>query len=501
MSTNLLGKTQDSALVPLGPWLHGLPLKGVRKPQKKREGGSSRTCREFDLPPRPAEFGPKKFAVSLLRAGAEIEHSLAVQYLYAAYSIDETSHAPRNYTSLEWKTHLRLVAREEMAHLVTVQNLLLALGQEPHLNRGPLHRAESKLPLPFKLEPLNQKSLGKFVLFESPTDDQINDADKIVMKEIKLLLGKHGSRVLRVGSIYAALYWLFLENNDTDPDWPFPIECVETFKHQYPNSVHLKDEDFIPLRKYQDRAAHPTEWGVFERSTHVDGASPREIALASLRWIMSQGEGPNAIEDSHFCRFLKIYREFQENSDSASMVMNVPVNPRIKGVKGSRGAGRETGTLITNRRTKLWGALFNLRYQLMLLNVVDSLGESRKTMAEKRRLFARWAAVEMEFMKKIGQALPRLELRNQKKKEPSNEKLEGPGAGAPFQAVFLPDASIERVALRRKILLASGNCISDLRDPVPKTSRDTNYMPAAAIEPSLLDTIARQDDEMRSAME
>ena len=74
--------------------------------------------------------------MSLLRAGAEIEHSLAVQYLYAAYSIDETSHAPRNLTSLEWKTHLRLVAREEMAHLVTVQNLLLALGQEPHLNRG-----------------------------------------------------------------------------------------------------------------------------------------------------------------------------------------------------------------------------------------------------------------------------------------------------------------------------------------------------------------------------
>jgi hypothetical protein len=491
---------QGSALAPLKAWFHRPPPRAISEP-KKAGDGLKRANRKLELPPCPKKFGPKEFAVSLLRAGAEIEHSLAVQYLYAAYSIDETSHASRNYTSLEWKTHLRLVAREEMAHLVTVQNLLLALGQEPHLNRGPLHRRESKLPLPFRLEPLNQKSLGKFVLFESPTGDQISDDDEMVMAKIRDLLGKKHSRVLRVGSIYAALYWLFLENDDPDPDWPFPIRRFSTFKRRYRDNVHLSDEDFIPSREYQDRAAAPNEWGVFERSTHVDGASPRETALASLRWIMAQGEGPNAIEDSHFCRFLKIYREFEEDPDSASMILNVPVNPRIKGVKGSRGVGRETGTLITNRRTKLWGELFNLRYQLMLLNVVDSLAESRKAMAEKRRVFARWAAAEMEFMKKIGQALPRLDLRNRKKEELSNEKHEGPGAGAPFQAVFLPDATIQRVALRRKILLASGNCISDLRDPLAKNSRDTNYRPAAAIEPSLLDTIARQDDEMRRAME
>src|ERR1700722_3782388 len=497
-SKNSGSKTQGSALAPLKSYFHGRSPKVARKHKKVAEDGSTNTCLEFDLPPCPAEFGAKEFAVSLLRAGAEIEHSLAVQYLYAAYSIDETSHAPRNLTSLEWKTHLRLVAREEMALLVTVQNLLLALGQEPHLNRGPMHRAESELPLPFKLEPLNQKSAGKYVLIESPTDDQINDADKIVMKEIKLLLGKHGSRVLRVGKIYAALYWLFLENNDPDPDWPFPDECVETFKKRYPRSVHLRDKDFIPLGEYQDRAADPREWGVFESSTHVDGASPRETALASLRWIMSQGEGPNAIEESHFCRFLKIYKEFAEDSHSADMVMNVPVNPRIKGVKGSRGAGRETGTLITNRRTKQWGALFNLRYQLMLLNVVDSLAESRKTMAEKRRLFARWSSVEMEFMKKIGQALPRLDLRNRKDKDLFNDKHKGPGAGAPFQSVFLPDPSVKSVPLRRQLLLASGDCISALRDPSPMHPTDTDYGPAAAIEPSLLDTIPRQDEQMRS---
>jgi Ferritin-like len=499
MSKNSGKKSQRSALAPLKSWFHA-PPKTAQKRGKATLDGTSHTCSELDLPPRPRGFNRKEFAVSLLRAGAEIEHSLAVQYLYAAYSIDETSHARRNFTSLEWKTHLRLVAREEMTHLVTVQNLLLALGEEPHLNRGPLHRQESKLPLPFRLEPLNQKSLGKFVLFESPTDDQINADDKYVIEEIRDLLGRKHSQVLRVGSIYAALYWLFMENDNPDPNWPFPIEFVASFKRQYRGNLHLKDKDFIPLKEYQDRAADPNEWGVFEGSTHVDGASPRGTALASLRWIMSQGEGPNAIEDSHFCRFLKIYQEFKERG-SESMIMEVPVNPRIEGAKGSGTAGREVGTLITNGKTKLWGALFNLRYQFMLLNVVDSLSESRKTMAEKRQLFATWAADEMEFMKKIGQALPRLDLRNQKKQKPSNEKHRGPCAGAPFQAVFLPSTSVTRVSLRRQLLDASGECISALRDPARKNSTDTNYLPVAAIEPSLLEEIARQDDKMRCAIE
>jgi len=67
-----------------------------------------------------------EFAVFLLHAAAEIEHSLLIQYLYAAYSIDEQSEQDVNNFGLSWKTTIRLVAREEMAHLITVQNLLLA---------------------------------------------------------------------------------------------------------------------------------------------------------------------------------------------------------------------------------------------------------------------------------------------------------------------------------------------------------------------------------------
>jgi hypothetical protein len=444
----------------------------------------------------------KDFAVYLLRAGAEIEHSLAVQYLYAAYSIDETNDKIENNAALTWKRDLRLIAREEMAHLITVQNLLRALGQEPHLNRGPVHRDESKLPLPFKLERLGKTSLGKFVMFESPQLSQVAKPDRRILRSIRKELG-NSARVLRVGSIYAALYWLFAIDDTPDSSWPFSKREEREFLTAYGPGYHIGPEDFTCVGVYDDKAATAEEWGIFEDTTHVDGGSPRQTALASLLWIMSQGEGPNAIEDSHFYRFLAIYKSFEKvTKKSKSLIMHVPKNPRVLADQGSAGPGVETGTLILNRGTERWGALFNLRYQFMLLNILESLGESRKTMLEKRRVLARWAAVEMEFMKKIGQALPRMDLRPQKKKpNGSNRKNRGPVAGAPFQAVFLPATSSERKCLRRELLDRSGGYVSDLRSAKPNTSTYTGDSPTAAVVPSLLDAIARQDDEMRRAFE
>jgi hypothetical protein len=185
-----------------------------------------------------------------------------------------------------------------------------------------------------------------------------------------------------------------------------------------------------------------------------------------------------------------MYREFKKGR-AGSLITNVPNNPRIKGAKGSGASGIEVGILITNPKTKRWGALFNLRYQFMLLDILDSLSESRKTMAEKRRLIARWASVEMEFVKKIGQMLPRMFLSKRAEQR----------AGAPFQTVFLPGKPSERNTLRSQLLGASGECLSALKNGKWKISMYTKDLPTAAIESSLLDAIARQDDEMRHASE
>src|SRR5687768_3920359 len=76
---------------------------------------------------------PRDEAVALLHATAEVEHSLMVQYLYAAYSLGDVDPADPHYDVKQEKVALIRyllihIAREEMAHLATVQNLLHLLG-------------------------------------------------------------------------------------------------------------------------------------------------------------------------------------------------------------------------------------------------------------------------------------------------------------------------------------------------------------------------------------
>lgn len=466
----------------LRAWLRRAPKTADKSHQPIAAARGSRIC-QLGLPPNNTKKDPRAFAIFLLCAGAEVEHSLLVQYLYAAYSINERTHKKENNPALQWKTVLRLIAREEMAHLVTVQNLLLTLGADFHLNRTPVHRTPSNLPLPYKLQPLSVDSLRKYVLFESPTPDQMNPGEIEAVDQICAEL-PGASGIFRVGSIYAAVYWLFMKSDKPDGDWPFGPGVERCFTDEYGTKFHLADSDFVSAEEYRDRAADPKEWGIFESSTHVDGASPRETVLASLRWLMSQGEGPNAIEESHFHHFLRIYEEFTASGSSVeSKIFRVPENPRIRGAKGGGGRGQEVGTLIKNPRSKLWGELFNARYQLMLLNILESLSASRSENGAKRENLARWALVEMEFVKKIGQLLPFMFL------DRSNAKR----AGAPFQGVALPTSGIERQGLRQRIRSASGDCIGQL---IGEMRGNTVDLPTPGLERSLLDAIARQNDEM-----
>jgi hypothetical protein len=58
--------------------------------------------------------------VFLLRTAANIEHALMVQYLYAAYSLSESE----DHLVSDRQRMIRDIAKQEMAHIVCVQNLL-----------------------------------------------------------------------------------------------------------------------------------------------------------------------------------------------------------------------------------------------------------------------------------------------------------------------------------------------------------------------------------------
>jgi hypothetical protein len=69
-------------------------------------------------------------ATLLLQIAAEVEHAFLLQYLYAAYSLNDavTPAADAAATLID-------VAKQEMAHLVTVQNVLMSIGQCIDLSR------------------------------------------------------------------------------------------------------------------------------------------------------------------------------------------------------------------------------------------------------------------------------------------------------------------------------------------------------------------------------
>src|SRR5262245_33403904 len=108
-----------------------------------------------DLKPRFPPLGQHDELVLLLHGAAEIEHALLVQYLYAAYSLetDQTQlrgDVPDDAVNLirMWRDSILTIAVQEMAHLLTVQNLLHFVG-------GPLNFEREDMPFKSDLYPFH----------------------------------------------------------------------------------------------------------------------------------------------------------------------------------------------------------------------------------------------------------------------------------------------------------------------------------------------------------
>src|SRR5262249_26108498 len=87
-------------------------------------------------PELPPEFTWRDYTVFLLTIAAQIEHSLMVQYLYAAYSLGGRQ-VPQQHRDdvAAWRQLILGIAKEEMGHLATVQNALRFLGAPLALDR------------------------------------------------------------------------------------------------------------------------------------------------------------------------------------------------------------------------------------------------------------------------------------------------------------------------------------------------------------------------------
>lgn len=300
-------------------------------------------------------LAPRDEAIFLLHAAAEIEHELMLQYLYAAYSLPENA----DERVAGWRAALLDVAREEMGHFLTVQNLLRIIGGPLRLGRTQSPDVAALRPFPYALEPFTRGALAKYIVAEMPRG-VTTIAD--VIAEAEQAAGQPCGALHRVGRIYVRIEELLQEFRVFD-------RAVE-------------------LRARQGSAA---EWGGGP-TMFADPIEDPAAAMAALRRIAIQGEGLDLDDEvsSHFERFLAIYRTWP---DGLTPARPVPVNPRAAD--------------FSEPRTRAWAELLNLRYRLLLATLGHGLALAGNE-DERRPLLVRASLAEMRFLTAIARRLTTL---------------------------------------------------------------------------------------------
>jgi len=382
---------------------------------------SSNTADRHDL---PMEFSYHDYAVYLLHIAAEIEHTLMVQYLYAGYSLGGPEVSPAQQAQvMEWQKTILGIAKEEMGHFMTVQNILRLLGGELNLDRQDFPWDIPFYPYDFALEPLTRASLAKYIFAESPSKwpDGLSQEER---KEIEAAVHMTPEEMPhRVGELYDLMIDL-LSDSQALPDSLFR---GETFAYQ----------------------ASWDEWGRgyngVQRGSNHNNPSPNVIlsrlasrsdAVSALKQIAEQGESPDdsstsMLELSHFERFLKIFREFPAADAKWSPTWKVPTNPQAPGLYQGT-----AGPIITDPEAGSWSTLFNVRYRMLLAYLAHSFRISSSAMesgaSNPRSLIINSTFNEMYQLRGIAGILVQ---------SPLNDKGGPERAGPPFQvpyAVQLP---------------------------------------------------------------
>ena len=433
--------------------------------------------------------------VMLLHIGAAVEHALMVQYLYAAYSIGGDQ-IPQHRRAMvqRWRDGILSIAKEEMGHLLTVQNMLALLGAPINLDRQDFPWDIEYYPFPFSLEPFSINSLCCYIYAEMPASPEESACDPLPGKrrlpryllaqasddEIKHIVDQVKSRfkrkrihphLHRVGKLYEGIISI-LGNRDQIPDSAFN-------ENSYTMQASWDDwgRGYKPAPRPLDAEGNVVEADLppaSKREAHVliDRVATRSQVIKALRALSAQGEAPHlggdeTGEPSHFERLLEIYRELNEYKDEGwRPAREVPVNPTT----AADHAPHERGSLIRAKCAQRFAELFNLRYRMLLNYLAHTFSLARVTPSDRpsvRAAVMHRVFGEMYNLKTIAGILVRL---------PRLDGTDGSCAGPPFEMPYtlnLPPRDIDIWQRHRDLLGSSdSHCYKILYSTDPDVRRD-----------------------------
>jgi len=332
------------------------------------------------------EITSREELVGALTEAAELEHGLLCQYVFAAVSLKQTVDEGITWPQTElvrgWKRTLLEVARQEMAHLGTVCNLLTAIGGPPRLGRPNFPQpARYFTDLPFVLEPFSESTLRRFIRFEEPVTPDAREA----------LIAPAPVTYRHVGELYQDIA----------------------------EGLAALDDGTLFIGPIADQ--DDNDWS---RGLHLWPVRDLASGRAAIDFIVLEGEGAAGHrEGSHYERFIEAHRALLQELDAdPDFAPGRPVaaNPLTRAHHDAPAGG----SLIEDPRTLPIAELFAVAYETTLMMLGQFYSFGAETPGQREQLRQATREMMSGVIRPLAEVLTRL---------PMGEHLPGHTAGPGFE--------------------------------------------------------------------
>lgn len=449
-------------------------------PQTMRGSASPAPSLADDFPKR-REMTWHDQLVWLLHLGATLEHALMVQYLYAAYSLGGKHVPPQHHHKVkEWQESILAVAREEMGHLLTVQNVLKFLGAGFSVSRDQFPWAIEW----FNIEPFCMGSLACYVNAEMPECEQFPER-KEIGELVKQHLKKDALPVHPVAEIYREIMTLLADTeripeSALQPDTYSLQASWDEWGRGYKPAPRALD----PSGNLEKTAADVVRQAQFDSNILIYQVATRTDALAALNAISLQGEGIEGTNEegewTHFRRFIKIYREYKKiQSSDWSPAARAAINPTTNLDPNAP----NHDSYISCERTRNWAVLLNVRYWMLfryLAHTFQIAPAGAPNEPNVRAMLMHRIFGEMYQLKALSGKLFQMPLRDVDA-DPGTPYSLRVAAGPPFELpsnTRIPVSDVDCWCLHRDSLVVARNACNSIlgSNPAPEEKEYINTL-------------------------
>ncbi|MBV9095075.1 MAG: CDGSH iron-sulfur domain-containing protein [Streptosporangiaceae bacterium] len=349
----------------------------------------------------------------MLCQAAELEHGIMCQYLFAAFSLKQSTDEGLTDAELapvqKWRKQIFHIAAQEMLHLSLVQNMLTAIGGAPHLSRPNFPHPASHYPagVHLALLPFGEQALRHFMFLERPEGMDIDDAEGMAafgLAEPAAVV--HAGDIVPRGQDFATVGHLY--------------RSIEA------GIAHLADKFGERwLFAGPPRAQATQQYFGWPELIAVTGAASAQRAIDE---ILEQGEGPRGHwRDAHFGQFVAMLDSYDELR-RANPAFD-PVRPVV--AVNVRPGERDTKVpVVTDALTARVMDLFNVCYEILLLMLQRFFAHTEETDAQLKALADAGVALMVRAIEPLGDVVTTL---------PAGPEYPGRTAGPSFELFYETD--------------------------------------------------------------